>query len=112
MFNFILAQQAPSGGFGDMSTIILFGGMIIIFYFFMIRPQQKKQKAQKSFVENIKKGDPIVTIGGMHGKVVALDDATVTIEVDKGAKIKFEKSSISLEATERVNKKEKPKEKE
>ncbi len=76
----------------------------MIFYFFMIRPQQKKQKDQKKFIEEIQKGDKVVTVGGLHGKVLALDDATVTLEVDRGVKMTFEKSSISLEASKRNEK--------
>jgi len=74
-------------------------GIIIVFYFFMIRPQQKKQKDQKSFVDNLKKGDNVVTIGGLHGRVASVEGTTVTLEVDRGVKMTFEKSSISREAT-------------
>ncbi len=92
--------QAQGGGSG-LQSLLLFGGIAIVFYFFMIRPQQKKQKDQKKFISEIKKGDSVVTIGGVHGKVYALDDDTVTIEVDKSTKIKFERSAISLEASKR-----------
>ena len=85
-----------------MQQLILFGGIALVFYFFMIRPQQKKQKDQKKFINDIKKGDAVVTIGGVHGKVYALDDETVTVEVDKSTKIKFERTAISLEASKRV----------
>lgn len=88
-----------------MQQLVLFGGIALVFYFFMIRPQQKKQKDQKNFINEIKKGDSVVTIGGMHGKVFALTDDTVTVEVDKGVKLTFEKSSISLEASKRANEK-------
>jgi len=101
MFKVILAQgeQAP-GGF-DPSSLILFGGIAIIFYCFMNRPQQKKQKDQKKFINEIKKGDSIVTIGGIHGKITDMDEETVTIDVEKGARIKFERSAISLEASKK-----------
>jgi len=88
-----------------VQQLVLFGGIALVFYFFMIRPQQKKQKDQKNFINEIKKGDSVVTIGGMHGKVFALTDDTVTVEVDKGVKLTFEKSSISLEASKRANEK-------
>ncbi len=97
MYSILL--QAPGGG--GTSTLILFGGIAIIFYFFMIRPQQKKQKDQKKFISEIKKGDDIVTIGGIHGRVSAIDDETVTLDLEKGAKIKFERSAISLESTKK-----------
>ena len=66
MLDFILLQ-APSGGQTLYGNLLLIGGIVLIFYFFMIRPQQKKQKDQKRFLEEVKKGDNIVTIGGIHG---------------------------------------------
>ena len=95
----ILLQAAAQKGMDPMSYV-LFGGVIVIFYFFMIRPQQKKAKDQKVFREGVKKGDAIVTIGGLHGKVFSVEsDDTLWIEVDRGYKLKFEKSAISMEAT-------------
>jgi preprotein translocase subunit YajC len=87
-----------------MSNLILIGGIIIIFYFFMIRPQQKKQKDQKKFLEAVKKGDEVVTIGGMHGKVVSVEDDIVVLDVDRGVKLTFEKSSLSLDNSKKVQK--------
>jgi preprotein translocase subunit YajC len=95
----VLAQATSPQGGGGYTQIIFFVGIAVVFYFFMIRPQQKKQKDQKKFLEEIKKGDAVVTIGGMHGKVHSLDDAKITLEVDKGTKLIFERSSISLEAS-------------
>lgn len=103
MFEIILLQ-APGIGSGGTINFILIGGILLVFYFFMIRPQQKKQKDQKKFINEIKKGDMVVTIGGMHGKIMSIDDNTVTLEVDRGAKIKFEKSSISLESSKEYSK--------
>jgi len=80
-------------------NIILWVGIFVVFYFFMIRPQQKKQKDQKGFIDNLKKGDNVVTIGGLHGKVYAIEGTTVTVEVDKGVKLTFEKTAISREAS-------------
>ena len=97
--NSILLQAQGSGS--GLQSLILFGGIAIVFYFFMIRPQQKKQKDQKKFINEIKKGDVVVTIGGLHGKVYASDDDTVTLEVDKGTKMKFEKSAISLDSSKK-----------
>ena len=78
----------------------MFGLIFVVFYFFMIRPNQKKQKAAKAFRENLNKGDRIVTIGGIHGKVEAVKDATVTITTEDGSKMKIEKSAIASEFTE------------
>ncbi|MGF1636764.1 MAG: preprotein translocase subunit YajC [Cyclobacteriaceae bacterium] len=96
----ILLQASGSNPL--MSNLILIGGIIIIFYFFMIRPQQKKQKDQKKFIESIKKGDDVVTIGGMHGKVVSVHDTTVVIDVDRGVKLTFEKTSLSLDNSKKL----------
>ena len=95
----ILAQAGQGGG-GYMQFVML-GGMILIFWLFFIRPQQKKQKDTRKFIEEIKKGDTVVTMGGIHGKVAAVETDTVVLEVDKGLKIKFEKSAISLDASKR-----------
>ncbi len=95
----ILLQAQGSGS--GLQSLILFGGIAIVFYFFMIRPQQKKQKDTKKFIEDIKKGDSVVTIGGVHGKVYATDEDTVTLEVDKSTKMKFEKSAISLDSSKK-----------
>ncbi len=99
-----LLLQAKVGGV-DMVQILMFGGIFIVFYFFMIRPQQKKTKDQKKFREELKKGDTVVTIGGLHGSIASIDaDDTITLEVDRGVKMKFEKSSISAEYTKKANK--------
>ena len=103
MLQFILLQ-ASSGQSGLISNLILLCVIAIIFYYFMIRPQQKKQKDQKNFIGAVKKGDMVVTVGGMHGKVVALDENSVTLEVERGARIKFDKTSISLEASKQYAK--------
>lgn len=95
----ILLQASP--GFG-LENFLLIGGILVIFYFFMIRPQQKKQKDQKRFSESIKRGDQVVTVGGIHGRVSAIDDGTVVLDVEKGAKIRVDKTSISLEASNKL----------
>jgi preprotein translocase subunit YajC len=96
--------QATDGQGGLIGNLILIGGIALIFYFFMIRPQQKRQKDQKSFIEAVKKGDMVVTVGGVHGKVIGVEEDTFILEVDRGAKIKFEKSSISLESSKKYAK--------
>lgn len=100
MNNWILLQA--DGGAGIMGQVFLFGSIILIMYFFMIRPQQKKQKETKTFLEAIKKGDTVVTIGGIHGKIYAVEGDTVTIELEKGMKIKVEKSAISADYTKKA----------
>lgn len=102
MLDNIILQATPDAGGGWIQQLLLFGGIALVFYFFMIRPQQKKQKDQKNFITEIKKGDRIVTIGGIHGKITEMDDDTITLDVEKGAKIKFDKSAISLEASKKL----------
>lgn len=101
---YYILLQANTGQSGLIGNLILIGGIAIIFYFFMIRPQQKKQKSQREFIGSIKKGDMVVTIGGLHGRVVSIEDDSVVLEVDRGARIKFDKTSISLEASKRYAK--------
>ncbi|EPA00073.1 Preprotein translocase subunit YajC [Indibacter alkaliphilus LW1] len=97
----ILLQAEGAGG-GIMGQVFLFGSIILIMYFFMIRPQQKKQKETKNFLEAMKKGDTVVTIGGIHGKVSSIEGDTVTVDLDKGLKIKVEKSAISADFTKKA----------
>ncbi len=79
--------------------LLFMGAIIAVFYFFMIRPQQKKAKDQKKFVDELKRGDYIVTIGGMHGRIAEIEDDTFIIEVERGGRIKFSKSSVSMDST-------------
>jgi preprotein translocase subunit YajC len=69
----------------------------------MIRPQMKKAKDHKKFVEELKKGDKVITLSGIHGKIVDLNDTTFLIEVESGTKIRFEKSAVSLESSKALN---------
>ena len=80
--------------------LILIG---IVFYFFMIRPQTKKMKDQRNFIEGIKKGDKVVTIGGIHGKIAEINDDTYMLEIENGVKMKIDKVSVSLEASKKLN---------
>lgn len=80
--------------------LILIG---IVFYFFMIRPQTKKMKDQKNFIEAIKKGDKVVTIGGIHGKIADINEDTYLLEIENGVKMKIDKVSVSLEASKKIN---------
>ena len=82
-----------------MSFYIMMGLMIVVFYFFMIRPQQKKTKDAKKFRETLQKGTKVITIGGLHGKVVEVSDKTVLIEAADGVKLRFEKSAIAMDNT-------------
>jgi preprotein translocase subunit YajC len=74
--------------------IVMLVLILVVFYFFMIRPQMKKQKELKKFRESIKVGDKVVTIGGIHGKILEVNDSTVLIN-SEGSKIRLDKSAIS-----------------
>ena len=79
------------GGANQLVMIVL---MIGVFYFFMIRPQMKKQKELKKFRESLKAGDKIVTIGGIHGKILEISENTVLIQ-SEGTKLRVEKAAVS-----------------
>ncbi|UAY53719.1 preprotein translocase subunit YajC [Ferruginibacter albus] len=98
------AQGGQQGGSGF--SFIFLGLMILIFWLFMIRPQAKKAKEQKKYIENLQKGDKIVTIAGIHGTINKVnEDGTISLEVSPGSYLKIEKSTISMEMTAAVNKK-------
>ncbi len=85
--------------------LVLMGGIILVFWLFMIRPQAKKAKDQKKFIDNMQKGDKVVTIAGIHGTVNKInEDNTIQLEVTPGSYLKIEKSSISMEWTAAINK--------
>jgi len=89
-----LLLQATGEGF----TSLLFPVAIaVVVYFFMIRPQQRKAAEAKKFREAISKGTSVVTIGGLHGKVVEVSEEAVVIEVDRGTRLKFDRTAIARE---------------
>jgi len=93
--------QAAGGN--SMPMLLMYGAIALVFYFFMIRPQVKKQKDQKAFVGELKKGDKIVTTSGAHGKIIEVADTTFLIEGESGHKTRYDKSAISLEASKALN---------
>ena len=94
-----------SGGMGGGFQFIFLGLMIVVFWLFFIRPQAKKAKNQKSFINNMQRGDKIVTIAGIHGTINKInEDGTINLEVSPGSYIKIEKSAISMEWTAQLNK--------
>ncbi|MDU0369937.1 preprotein translocase subunit YajC [Hymenobacter endophyticus] len=92
-----LFLQAAPASTGGITQVILLVGMGIVMYFFMFRPQQKRQAEAKKFRAALAKGSSVVTIGGLHGKVVDLNEETVTVEVDKGVRLRFDRSAIARE---------------
>ena len=93
-------MASPSGAGGDenplisMLPIILIG---LVMYFFMIRPQVKKAKDQKKYISEIKKGDQVVTVGGIHGKIADIKEDTFIIEVENNVRLKINKASVSVD---------------
>jgi preprotein translocase subunit YajC len=85
-------QGGSSGGAQGIFMLLI---MFAIFYFLLIRPQQKRAKQHKELIEALKPGDQVVTAGGIHGKVVAVQETAVTVEVSAGVRIKVNRSSIA-----------------
>ena len=81
-----LAQEAAAGG-GLMQSLIMFVPLILIFYFLLIRPQQQRQKKHREMIEAVKKGDTVVTAGGLIGKVTRVADTEVTVELADGVRV-------------------------
>ncbi len=93
--DFIPLLQAESGQGGGFMTIVMFALIFVIFYFFIIRPQNKKQKETEKMINAIKKGDKVITIGGMHGEISAVREKTFVLKVEDGSKIEFNRAAIS-----------------
>ena len=101
---YLLQSNTSSPGFGGFQFIFL-GLMIVVFWLFFIRPQAKRAKNQKKFIEDLNKGDKVVTIAGIHGTINKVnEDGTLNIEVSPGTYIKMEKSAISMDWTAPLNK--------
>lgn len=86
---------AGGGGTQLITMLVTFGLIIVVFYFLVIRPQNKKQKDAKKMLEGLRKGDRVVTIGGMHGYVESVKDNDVLVKIDDNVKVKFNKSAIA-----------------
>lgn len=100
----IYLLQSQSSGAGTMQLIII-PLMILVFWMFFIRPQAKRAKNQKKFIEDLGKGDKIVTIAGIHGTINKVnDDGTLNIEVSPGSYLRIEKQAISMDWTAAINK--------
>jgi preprotein translocase subunit YajC len=84
-----------SSQLGMMGNLFPLALIFLIFYFILIRPQQKEQKAFKKMLENLKKNDQIVTMGGIHGTIVNVKDKTFVVRVDDNARIEIDKSAVA-----------------
>lgn len=98
----ILLQQSGAA----MQQLIMILLIIVIFYFFMIRPQMKKAKQEREFKQGVQKGDKIVTIGGVHGRIIEVAETTFLVEIDNNVKVRIEKTAISAEASKQFAKKD------
>ena len=96
-----LLLQAGADGAG-MSQLLIIGAMFVVFYFFLIRPQSKRQKEQKNFMESLQKGAEVVTASGIIGKITKMEDEIITLEVGTKVYIRVTRNAISKEMTESV----------
>lgn len=101
---FLLETPPGGGGFGNFQFIFL-ALMILVFWLFFIRPQAKRAKNQRKFVDELQKGDKVITLAGIHGTINKInEDGTINLEISPGSYIKMEKASISMEMTNNLNK--------
>jgi preprotein translocase subunit YajC len=96
----LLAQAAAGGTQAMIYQVVMWVGIIGVFYFFMIRPQQKKQKELKNLLTALKKGDLVVTIGGIHARIYSVEETTFVLELDKGVKLTVDKSAVARTISE------------
>ncbi|MDP1726720.1 MAG: preprotein translocase subunit YajC [Bacteroidota bacterium] len=103
MLNNVLLMGMPNtqGGGGSMNMIMLIL-IFVVFYFFMIYPQMKKNKAQKKFREALGKGDKVITLGGIHAKILEATEHTFLIE-SEGTKLRIDRTAVSMEASQALN---------
>ncbi len=99
MFDVAYAMGTPigggSGGSGALTSFVPLIFMFAIFYLLLIRPQQKKAKEHKAMLESMQKGDQVVTAGGIHGKITALEEGVVVVEIATGVNIRINKGFIA-----------------
>lgn len=95
--------QAATGGGGLLGGILPFILIIVVFYFFMIRPQMKKQKEHKKYIEELNVNSKVVTTAGIHGRIVEVSETTFLIDVGSGVKMRFDKSAVALDASRAAN---------
>ncbi len=101
---FMLMGGGASGAGGAIGQIVPLVLIVVVFYFFMIRPQMKKAKDQKKYIEALKVGDKILTIGGVYGVIFKMnEDGTIVITIEDGGKLKISKNAISQDATSTLN---------
>lgn len=98
----LMAPQGQGGQENGWYSFLPLLLIIVVFYFFFIRPQMKRSKDQKKFKESLQKGQKVITIGGIHGRIVEIQDTTVTIEVDTNIRLRVEKSAVAMDNTQTI----------
>lgn len=103
--NSLVLLQAGGAPGGGMSTLIMMGLMFAVFYFFLIRPQSKKAKEAQNYINTLKVGDKVITLAGIHGKIVSIndEDKTLMIQIDGPTRMKIEKTSVNSELSKPLN---------
>lgn len=96
LLNVLLMAPAENGG-GGIGAFLPLILIVLVFYLFFIRPQMKKQKQLRQYRESLKKGDRVITIGGIHGKIVEEQERSFTIEVEDGNRLRIEKSAVAMD---------------
>ena len=101
MITFLQAQgQAGQAGGGGLTMLLMLALIFVVMWLFMIRPQQKRQKQLNEFRNNLSKGDKVVTVGGIYGTIVEVNDNKVLLDIDKDVKIKVDKASLVKDFSE------------
>lgn len=104
MIQQFILMSPQAGGQNSLMSFLPLVAIVVVFYFFMIRPQMKKAKDQKKYIEALKKGDKILTIGGIYGKIADVkEDGSVIMEVEDGTKMRISKNAISNDASATLN---------
>ena len=101
----LMAPQKQGSEGTNWMTFLPLILIIVVFYFFFIRPQMKKSKDQKKFRESLQKGQKVVTIGGIHGRIVEIQETTVTLEVENSVRLRVEKSAVATSTTDTIESK-------
>jgi preprotein translocase subunit YajC len=91
----LIILQQEEGPFGFVFSLLPFILIILVFYFLILRPQQKRQKERQSLLSSLKKGDKIITAGGIHGTVEEMSETSVTVRIAENVKINIERSSVA-----------------
>ena len=98
----LMAPQAQGGAQNGWYSFLPLVLIIVVFYFFFIRPQMKRSKDQKKFKESLQKGQKVITIGGIHGRIVEIQETTVTIEVENNVRLRIEKTAVAMDNSQTI----------